>query len=96
VNVKPIKNTDDLTQDFNTVLRYITKSSESTEEHSGLTPEQTMELYKFSRGQHFCDPYGVFRGIKISKSYLDIDPEDSSATGMYFQYLPDSGYNRLA
>lgn len=98
VNVRAIDQTGDVTQDFMTVFRYITKSSEPTQDHSELTPEQTMELYEVARGMHLCATYGIFRGITVPESLLDEEQEDATETGTdkLYRHSSGSGYNQVA
>lgn len=92
LNVRQINELDDAIEEFKTVFGYVTKSSES----ESLTPEQTIELYAVTRGQHFCDPYGEFRGINLPKTMIDKDHDDPSFVPMYFRYSPDSGFIHIS
>lgn len=91
LNVRQINELDDAMKEFKTVFGYVTKSSES----ESLTPDQTIELYAVTRGQHFCDPYGEFRGIKLPKTLIDKDHDDSSFVTFLVKYSTEYGYIQL-
>ncbi|MGZ4851373.1 MAG: protein rep [Candidatus Bathyarchaeia archaeon] len=86
LNVSPAQHPNDPAQDFLEVFKYAVKFSD-------LTPEQNMEAYEVMRGKRLLFSAGLFWGVDVPESMLDEELEDLPYIELFYQYLPQSGYN---
>ncbi len=86
LNVAAAKHPDDPAQDFLEVFKYAVKFSD-------LTPAQNMEAYEVMRGKRLLFSAGLFWGVEIPESMLDVELDALPYIELFYQYLPQSGYN---
>lgn len=88
LNVTAAKHPNDPAQDFLEVFKYAVKFSD-------LTPAQNMEAYEVMRGKRLLFSAGLFWGVDVPESMLDEELEDLPYIELFYQYLPESGYNLI-
>jgi hypothetical protein len=86
LNVTPAKHPNDPAQDFLEVFKYALKFAD-------LTPLQNLQAYDVMRGKHLLFSAGLFWGVEVPESMLDVELDELPFIELFYQYIAGSGYN---